>query len=219
MRTTSYFYSYEDAINFAKENGISEWRVRNITPNQNLSVFNIDGYSKVVQIFKFERYFDNCKKEWSDWYFESCTSGIQILVTGEILSPREVKRNKFALYPFEQQMLNHVQDFKYEEPEPNLIGVPTIKKIDAWISYIHMKKTARINYNNAAILRNKTFADKFKAKYPNVNYRTLADGWVSSFTIEYGAFYFKYTSGTNGQFYREVSIIYKNVPTDEELLA
>lgn len=218
MRTEVYFYTYEDAINFAKENGISEWRVRNIAPNQNLAAFNIEGYSKVVQFFKFERYFDDYTKKMSNWYFESCGCGIKILATGEIFRPFEVKHNKFALHLFKHEILNHAQDFRYEEPEPNLIGVPTIKKIDAWISYIHMKETARIDYNNYAILRNKTFADKFKAKYPNANYRTMADGWVSSFVIEYGAFYFKYTSGADGRFYREVSLIHKNVPTDEELL-
>lgn len=219
MRTSIYICGYEEAVKFAKANNIEDWRIRDIQPNNNLQGFNIEEYCKVVQVYRFKKYIDGASGELSQYYFTSDCHAILMLVTGEILRPFERKRNKFALYPLEQQMLNHVQDFNYEEPEPNLIGVPTIKKIDAWISYIHMKETARINYNNAAILRNKTFADKFKAKYPNVNYRTLSDGWVSSFTIEYGAFYFKYTSGTNGQFYREVSIIYKNVPTDEELLA
>ncbi len=218
MRTVTYVCGYEQAIQFARETKIPECKIVELNPIQ-LTIFNIDNYCQLHQIFRFERYTDSATGEMTNWYYDHYFFGIEILATGELFRLRESKKKgKFKLYPIEQQMLNHVQDFRYEEPEPNLIGVPTIKKIDAWISYIHMRETARLNYNNATILRNKTFADKFKAKYPNANYRTMADGWVSSFAIEHGALYFKYTSGNNGKFYREVSLIHKNVPTDEELL-
>lgn len=218
MKTVNYEIGYENAVRFAEANSI-ELKTLSLEYPESLQSFNIEGYSKLVKVYRFVRYIDVFTRELSPWYFENQCVALQILATGELFRFWQDKSRRYELLLFDPAPLNHVQNFRYEEPKPSLIGSATIKKIDAWVSYLHMKETARHNHNNAAILRNKVFADKFRAKFPEVKFREMKDGWVSYFTIKKDAFYFTYTSDNDGVFSRQVSLIYKNVPTDEELLS
>lgn len=173
-------------------------------------VLEVAGFSEIVPCYEVSE----CDGR---YYLEGCNWVLRIIPTGEIFRVFEKSRGKFRLYMYEHY---HGRDrgFEFKQVEPNLIGKATEKKLTAWIDFLHMERTARVDYANGAMARNRSFADKFRAKFPDAVFHTCADGWTDSFSFYWERFYIKYTARDNGTFCRTFDICYNALPTDEQIL-
>jgi hypothetical protein len=192
-------------------------RIQEVKESQELSMFNIDGYSRVIPVWEFRKHISTPEnKEY--WSFEFAHNVVEIIDTGELFTPR-VDKGKYRLFPLNPPYYLRDRGFEYDEPMPNLIGKATQKKVEAWVEYHHLRETARRDYANMALCDNLTFAHKFKVKYPDAEMRIdKADGWVESFRFRIGGLSYHYEAMNNGRFSRRVEIIYSMLPTNDELL-
>ena len=220
MKTNLYFFSLESLQQFAKENEIyNQHHIRLpfiYSRGGDLSVLNVAGFSEVVPCYEVRLMDDNSGR----YYIESDYYVLRIIPTGEIFRMREVSRGRFRLYMFERpSYIWRDRDFRYDGKEPNCIGKATEKKLTAWIDYLHLERTALTNYVNGNMCRNKTFADKVRAKFPTARFETAPDGWTSEILFEWSHFYVKFTARENGTFVRDMQIKYGALPSVEDMLA
>ena len=151
-------------------------------------------------------------------YIESAYWVLRIIPTGEIFRPWEKTRGMFCLFMHQPLRTNRDRDFRFDMEKPNLIGKATKKKLSAWIDYLHMERTARLDYVNGALCRNRCFVERFRAKFPEGTFRTDPDGWTSEFVFNWERFRVKYTAHENGKFSRHFDLRYDALPTDCEIL-
>lgn len=218
MKTNLYFFSLESVQRFAEENEIYNphyLRALDLGETSRASVLNVPNFSEVVPCYEV-RLLDDSD---SVYYVESRRIVLRIIPTREIFHIREVSRGKFRLYMFERPNIHwRSQYFRFDMQEPNLIGKATEKKISAWIDFLHLERTALMNYVNANMCRNVTFAERVRAKYPNAKFVTASDGWTSEISFDWERFRVKYTACENGEFTRQMDIRFLALPSNEEIL-
>lgn len=211
-------YSYDEARDFIKENDVQmRYALKDVKIDSMYDRFNIEDYCRIVPIYIFMEFVDagtNLKR----WHYQSHQVGLQIIATGEVFTLFETGSKRYLLVPTNPIESNRSKNFRFEQKMPNFIGVPSKKKIEAWVEYHHLSQTAKRNYLNGNLCRNNTFAKRFKEKYPDARYWEDEDGWVSRFRIIIDALDYRFIATEDGKFIREVSIYRANLPTNEELL-
>jgi len=218
MKTNLYFFGLESIKRFAEENEIYNphyIRALDLGETARASVLNVPEFSEIVPCYEV-RLLDDSD---SVYYVEAKYIVLRIIPTGEVFRIREVSRGKFRLYLFERPNI-HWRDryFRFDMQEPNLIGKATEKKISAWIDFLHLERTALVNYVNANMCRNVTFAERVRAKYPDAKFVTAPDGWTGEICFDWERFRVKYTAHENGEFSRQLDIRHLALPSNEEIL-
>lgn len=218
MNKITRFFSLESLQQFASEHTIRNQHI--IRPldkyeYERRAVLNVAGFSEVIPMYEIiptELGKDEYVLEHMMWI-------LRIIPTGELFRISEISRGKFRLFMFEYAPIHwRDRDFHFDMQEPNLIGKATEKKISAWIDFLHLERTARANYVNANMCRNRAFAERVRAKYPSARFDTAPDGWTSEIRFDWDRFHVHYTAGENGNFYRHIDLRPSGIPTDEEIL-
>lgn len=208
------FFSLDALKAFATENEVRcMYRAELIDAakkSKMVAALEVAGFSEIVPAYEVD-VCDGC------YYLEGCSWVLRIIPTGEIFRVFEKLRGKFRLYMYERCYVRS-RGFEFKQQEPNLIGKATEKKLTAWIDYLHMERTALVNYANSAMAANRSFADRFRAKFPDAVFRTCGDGWTDSFSFYWERFYIKYTANDRGTFSRQFEVCHSALPTDEEIL-
>lgn len=219
MNTTLYFFSLESLQQFASENVIKNSHLIKLPTSYirvSLDVLSVVGFSEVVPCYEVRLSDDNSGAYWID----SSYFVLHIITSNEFLRFHEVSRGKFRFYLFERpSYLWRDTNFRFDMPEPNLIGKATEKKLQSWIDFLHMERTALINYVNGNMYRNKNFTERVRAKFPEAIFDTAPDGWTSLIRFEWLNFYVTLTAHENGSFSRDLYIRYSAVPDISAMLS
>lgn len=208
------FFSLDTLQAFAAENNVNcMYRTNHLYDAEKVkrSVLEVAGFSEIIPCYEVDLC-DDC------YYLESCTWVLRIVPSGEIFRIFEKSHGKFRLYMYERICCRD-RGFTFDMAEPNLIGKATEKKLSAWIDYLHAERTARLDYANGAMARNRAFAARVLAKFPDARTAVCGDGWTESMSFDWERFSVKYTANENGAFYRNFQINYLALPADEEMLA
>lgn len=204
---------------FARENKIlNEHFIRpcDARERERLTALEVAGFSEAVPFYEVrpmddDRYPDTMYIEREHWV-------LRIIPTGEIFRPWEKTRGKFRLFMHEPLRTNIGRDFLFTMEEPNLIGKATEKKLSAWIDYLHMERTACLEYVNCSLCRNRCFVERFRERFPEGTFRTDSEGWTSEFSFNWDRFRVRYTAHDNGKFSRHLDLRLDALPTDDEIL-
>lgn len=176
-------------------------------------LFNIENFCEVSLMFVFKKY-DNDEK----WHRDYTAVVLRMLDTKEVfrIVPKTYNEKKYRLYLIDKVYIP--KRYEYKVDLPNYIGKPTKNKILDWVKYITEEQKYYENCYNDALNKNIEFAKRFQEKYPNGRFNFAKDGWCNEFTFCHNSLSYKYTAGDNGNFYREVNVDYKSIPTNEDLL-
>jgi hypothetical protein len=207
---------YNNAFNFMKAQNIvlNKWQMQDIENDlQKIQAFNIDNYCKADLLFRFE-----CHE--GKYLYDYYTAVLVINETNEVyhLSDWGTKGKyhlRQAYYGYDDYS-THLNKYIYKEDKPNNIGVPTIKKIQSWVDYLHNEAKFKREVFETALQKNQEFANAFREKYPEAKFNTDSCGWCTFFEIKNGYFRFKFNANDNGGFYRSYDVI--NTPSNEDLL-
>lgn len=176
-------------------------------------LFNIENFCEVSLMFVFKKY-DNDEK----WHREYTAVVLRMLDTKEVfrIVPKTYNEKKYRLYLIDKVYIPKLYEYKVDLP--NYIGKPTKNKILDWVKYITEEQKYYENCYNDALNKNIEFAKRFQEKYPNGRFNFAKDGWCNEFSFCHNSLSYKYTSGDNGNFYRQVDVDYKSIPSNEDLL-
>ena len=220
MKTNLYFFSLESLQQFAAENVIYNERFIRLPhicgKGGNHSVLEVTDFSEVVPCYEVRKMDDGSNR----WYIDADYYVLRIIPTGELFRFSEVSRGKFRLHMFERPAISwRDRDFHFGKKEPNLISKATEKKLSDWIDYLHLERTALMDYVNGNMCRNKTFTERVREKFPFAHFETAGDGWTSEIRFEWSHFYITFTACKNGTFVRNMQIKYGSLPSVEDMLA
>lgn len=231
-----YIIGKEEALRFVNENcefckdrlldEIKEGRFRSDV-DDNLpalkKALEVEGYSELVNVYVFREISGNVFRQEPEtyWCLEWSTHCVRLLDTGEIARPYKPNRaGGYALTLMqEDQVQGRLREFKADIQTPNLIGVGTKSKIDAWFNALRQENEAKRQFVESAIVKNREFKERLLAKYPNAQTRVLDDGWLVEcwFTVGYVKIHFQ--SGDDGRFYRDTKVDILALPSTDELFA
>ena len=209
-------YNLAEAKNFMTKNNIRYNEYQEKEDSDKLEemskLFNIDNFCEVCLMYVFNKYDD------VNWCREYTAFVLRILDTNEVfrIIPRIYNEKKYRLYLMDKVYIP--RQYEYKVDLPNYMGKPTKKKILDWVKYIKDEQEYYEKCYNEALTKNIEIAKKFQAKYPNGRFSFDKNGWCNEFSFCHNSLSYKYTAGDNGNFYRQVNIDYKNIPTDEDLL-
>jgi hypothetical protein len=175
-------------------------------------LFNIDNFCEVSLMFVFRKYEDE------KWCREYTAVVLRMLDTKEVfrIVPKTYNEKKYRLYLIDKVYIP--RRYAYKVSLPNYMGKPTKNKILDWVKFIKDEQDFFEKSYNEALNKNIEFVKSFQQKYPNGRYNFAKDGWCNEFTFCHNSLSYKYTAGDNGNFYREVKVDYKSIPTNEDLL-
>jgi hypothetical protein len=175
-------------------------------------LFNIDNFCEVSLMFVFRKYEDE------KWCREYTAVVLRMLDTKEVfrIVPKTYNEKKYRLYLIDALYIP--RRYAYKVSLPNYMGKPTKNKILDWVKFIKDEQEFCVKSYNDALTKNIEFAKSFQQKYPNGRFYFEKDGWCNEFTFCHNSLSYKYTAGDNGNFYREVKVDYKSIPTNEDLL-
>lgn len=220
MKSRTTFFSLESLQAFAQDHKFfNDHYIRPCDEReyQRYSALEVPGFSEVIPFYDV-RLMDDQERYAGVYYVEHSYWVLRIIHTGEVFRIWEKSRGKFRLFMHESVMSCRDRDFCFDMQEPNLIGKATEKKLSAWVDYLHMERTALMNYLNGALCRNRTFVAKFREKFPAGTFRTDSEGWTSEFIIEWDRFRVKYSASESGKFSRHFDLRYDCLPTDDEII-
>lgn len=230
MRAT--FFSYDDAMNFATENNCQN--INEIKKAENIRVscayslnsevlkpFCIDEFTEIVPcyIFSEQETYNREKGDYENfWYIDNCILLLKNIITGDLFHIYQTKYNsqKFGLSLFYPSVKEHLNYFKTDLEQPNYIGKPNRKKLQAWFDYLIGVDREKLDYVNRAKCAINAFAEKVLAKFPDAIIDRASNGIVKRIRATWGAIRFIWTPTETGKFYREAYIY--TAPSDEELL-
>jgi hypothetical protein len=175
-------------------------------------LFNIENFCEVSLMFVFNKYEDE------KWHRDYTAVILRMLDTKEVfrIVPKTYNEKKYRLYLIDKVYIP--KRYEYKVDLPNYIGKPTKNKILEWVKYITEEQEFYVKSYNDALTKNIEFAKNFQQKYPNGRFYFEKDGWCNEFSFSHNSLSYYYTSGENGNFYRQVSVDYKSIPSDEDLL-
>ena len=215
---TLYFFSLDAVKAFAEENTLrNEFTLRpmdNYEHHKRL-VLEVADFSEVLPCYEVEPSVD----EQGIYYLSARYFVLRIIPTGELFRMTEYKPNKWRLHLFEYAPALRDNGFTFEMEMPNYIGKATEKKLTAWIDWLHLERTARVNWSNSVKARNSAFAERVRKAHPNARfYTSKQDGWCGEIHLDWDRFHVHYESLDDGSFHKRVDLRYQCIPTDDEIL-
>lgn len=209
-------YDLVEAQKFMKKNDIYYNEYQEKEDSKNLEemskLFNIENFCEVSLMFVFNKYEDD------KWRRDYTAVVLRMLDTKEVfrIVPKTYHEKKYRLYLIDKVYIPRRYDYKVSLP--NYIGKPTKNKILDWVKYINEEQEYYEKCYNDALKKNIEFSKNFQEKYPNGRFYFAKDGWCNEFSFCHNSLRYKYTSGDNGNFYRQVEVDYKSIPSNEDLL-
>lgn len=233
MRQNVRIIGQQNAIEFAKKNCTvdAEYYIKKATDGvswyqkaeaDKFKTLVIEGYSELVDLFKFSVYPENkFKGEPEHYALEDPRIVLRIIGTGETLYVQETyyHSKKFAVYFDDSENYNlRLKGFTFGEPHPNYIGTGNVKKIEAWLDWLRKKRQAQIDYDANGRKLNKEFQDAVAAHFPDCYMRIADDGWMSECEFKKDGVEYSYSAHDNGRFSRNTKLDYDAVKPTRELI-
>ena len=98
---------------------------------------------------------------------------------GVMLKPIKMNNEKTYIFYLESDI--YLRDFKHDLITPSRVGVPTVKKLDAWVDYLQAIEVLKLSVKNNRESTRETFLNKLKESGLKVNYwRADNSGYITT---------------------------------------